>query len=258
MAVDNLDRMLNDDAPPSIAPPPNLSVDLIAGYKSVEGWQDTAVVREMTGMDEEFLASMNPAGGLQYASYSVELLKRAVVSIGEIEIKKSPEIIDQLLIGDRDILFLAIIKATYGNTRDFKVSCPHCRKDNDLVVDIEKDFPIVGTAEMARKHIEVTLRDGETFKFRLPNAEDSKRVAQPSLNGPQQNTLMISRCLVSDKRVNDPLQWAKNLSVGDRSKVINAIFETKVGPEPQEVNAPCAHCGEPVVLMLDWVSLLFG
>lgn len=258
MAVDNLDQVLNDDAPPTIAPPPNLSVNLIAGYKDISGWQETAVVREMTGLDEEYLASMNPAGGLQYASYSMELLKRAVVSIGDIDITKTPGVIDHLIIGDRDILFLAIIKATYGNTREFKVTCPHCRKDNDLVVDIERDFPVSGSAEVARKTIEVTLRDGKIYKFRLPNAEDSKRVAQPNLNGPQQNTLMISRCLIKDGITGDTLQWAKGLSVGDRSKIINAIFETKVGPEPQEVNTPCAHCGESVVLVLDWVSLLFG
>ena len=256
MTVDNLDRILNDDAPPSIAPSPDTTVALIAGYKSVSGWQDTAVVREMTGLDEEFLASMNPAGGLQYASYSSELLKRAVISIGEISVKQNPEVIDKLIIGDRDILFLAIIKATYGKTREFKVTCPHCRKDNDLLVDIDSDFPISGTPEMARKNIEVVLKDGKTYSFRLPNTEDSKKVAQPNLNGPQQNTLMISRCLLDHH--NDPLGWARSLSVGDRAKVINAIFETKVGPDPQEVNTPCAHCGEPVVLVLDWVSLLFG
>lgn len=258
MVVDNLDRVLNDDAPPSIAPPPNPMVKLIAGYKGVLGWQDTAVVREMTGLDEEFLASMNPAGGLQYASYCSELLKRAVISIGEIEVKNNPAVIDQLIIGDRDILFLAIIKATYGNMREFKITCPHCRKDNDLVVDIDRDFPVVGSPEVARKNIEVTLKDGETYLFRIPNTEDSKRVAQPNLNGPQQNTLMISRCLIPDNRISNALQWAQSLSVGDRSKVINAIFEAKIGPEPQEVNTPCAHCGEPVVLVLDWVSLLFG
>lgn len=251
-----LDSVLNDEPLPEITDSPDPVVNLICGVKSGDTWLDTAIVREMTGEDEEFLADMDNRSSLTYPEYILALLQRTVVSIGNISVTQSPSVLNELIIGDRDLLYLSVVKATYGKSREFKVKCPHCSESNDLLIDLDDDFPIQGDRTQARDSIEVTLKNNKKYTFRRPNAEDSRRVARASKSVAQQNTIMISRCIKD--LVGDTETWARKLAISDRSAIVNAIFDAKVGPSPQEVNAPCGHCGQDVRLALDWVSLLFG
>lgn len=240
------------DPVPFIGEAPDTSVRLLRGFS---GNKD-ATVREMTGADEEFLATLEAKSSMSYPEYVSSLLKRTVVSIGDVEVKKSPDIIDELIVGDRDILFLAVVKATYGKVRTYHLTCPHCKQDTDLSIDIDEDFAVEGTEEDAAKEISVTLRNGKVVNFRHPNGADSKIIGKRAKNVAEQNTLMISRCLMLDVPNKD--EWARNLNIGDRTKIIDAILAVKIGPKAGEVNDPCPSCGEQIILPLDWVSLLFG
>jgi ribosomal protein S27AE len=250
-AADAINTAIEDPVP-FIAEAPDTSVRLLRGFS---GNKD-ATVREMTGADEEFLATLEAKSNLPYPEYVSALLKRTVINIGDLEVKKSPDIIDELIIGDRDILFLAVVKATYGKVRTYHLTCPHCKESTDLSIDVDEDFAVQGTEEDADKEISVTLRNGSVVKFRHPNGADSKIIGKKAKNPAEQNTLMISRCVITD--VPNKEQWARNLNIGDRTKIIDAILEVKIGPKVGEVNDPCPSCGEQIILPLDWVSLLFG
>jgi len=240
------------DPIPQIEEAPDLAVTLMRGFNG----EKTAIVREMTGADEEYLASLESRGTMSYPDYISALLKRTVESIGKYEVGSKPDIVDELIIGDRDILFIAVVKATYGKKRRYTVTCPFCNKDNDLYVDMDDDFPIQGTAEEAESAITVTLKNGKEVSLRLPTGGDAKYVNKKAKTIAEQNTLMISRCA----QISEPNkeQWARNLTVGDRSTLINALLSVKIGPKSGEVNDPCPSCGEQIVIGLDWVSLLFG
>lgn len=240
------------DPVPAMEQGPDTGVTLCKGYL---GNKD-AVVREMTGADEEFLSSIEVRSSMAYPEYVSALLKRTVVSIGDNEISKTPSIIDELTIGDRDLLFLAVVRATYGKIRTYHLTCPHCKEDTDLSVNLDEDFPIQGNPEDAEKDIEVTLRNGTVAKFRHPNGADSREINRKAKTSAEQNTMMIANCLLD--RVPNSTIWARNLSVGDRNKIVDAILDKKVGPKVGEVNDPCPSCGEQIILPLDWVSLLFG
>lgn len=242
-----------EDPVPYMSQSPDTSVKLLRGY---EGYKD-AVVREMTGADEEYLSSLETRSTLAYPEYVSALLKRTVVSVGTVEVSKAPSIIDDLIIGDRDLLFLAVVKATYGDTRTYHINCPHCKEETDLSVNVDKDFPIQGSEKDADEDIEVILRDGKKYKFRHPNGSDSREINRKAKTSAEQNTMMISRCII-DSPIRDSAAWARNLSIGDRNKIVDAILEKKIGPKVGEVNDPCPSCGEQIILPLDWVSLLFG
>lgn len=250
--ADTINTAIQDPVP-SIAEAPDTAVRLLKGYVG----NKTAIVREMTGADEEFLSSLEARGTFSYPEYVSALLKRTVVSIGDFEVKKTPGIIDELIIGDRDLLFINVVKATYGNTRTYTINCPHCNKDTDLSINLDEDFAVQGTEEDADKDIKVTLKNGKEYSFRHPNGEDSKLISGKAKNLAEQNTLMIGRCLL-DSSIKDTTTWARNLSVSDRNKIVNAILDVKIGPKAGEVNDPCPSCGEQITLPLDWVSLLFG
>ena len=130
------------DPAPFIDYPPATDVQLLRGLFNEESgeWETTAIVRELTGEDEEALATFDSKEDITYGEYLVHLLQRAVVSIGSQEVNKNKDIIDKLLIGDRDVLFLAIVRATYGKGREVQLGCGNCGGSNDVVIDLDEDF----------------------------------------------------------------------------------------------------------------------
>lgn len=253
--INSIDHMLQDP-PPEMGTPPDTTVELIYGLPGIGGRQRIAVVREMTGEDEEYMASLGERTELTYSEYLSQLLRRTVVSIGDVDVQKTPAALDELIVGDRDLLFLGMVKATYGATREFTVICRSCEEENSLVIDIDKDFPVEGNKDVAEKPVTVKLRNGKTVTLRIPTSEDSRIVSKRGKTVAEQNTLMLSRTVDID--VADPEAWARSLGVADRKALVDALMTMKVGPKVEEVNDPCAHCGETISVMLDWVSLLFG
>jgi hypothetical protein len=220
-----------------------------------------AVVTEMTGEDEEALDRLSSkAAELSYADYTSALLLRAVTSIGTLKVSDDPTILDSLIIGDRDLLFLGVIKATYGNVRNFSVVCPHCDEKNEVNVNIDKDFSMKdpkGDVTALRK---VTLRTGDVVKVKYLTGRDAKDIATSGDAPSVQNTAIVARSVVwdDDRSMGVREQWAKSLSVADRKTIINTVLEDQPGPSLEEVNAQCAYCDKDINMVLDWVSLLFS
>ena len=245
------------DPPPEITGPPATLVDLICGVfnKETNSWEAEAEVRELNGFDEEALASLDNKN-IVYAEYMTALLKRAVVRIGSTIIEATPAIIDDLIIGDRDILFLKIIEATYGKDRQYQVICNNCTASNDVIVSLD-EFTRREVTHDPKEPLEHMIADGTTIKMRLPNGMDSQLVAKKAKNTAEQNTLMLARC-VTYPPMNNPQQWAKTLGMKDRTDLVKILMDNQPGPEIGEVNAQCATCGTDLNIVLDWASLLFG
>lgn len=243
----------SQDPIPKISPSPDTAVTLLHG---LDGEDKDAVVRELTGADEEFLAGLESKTGLSYPEYLSALLKRAVVRVGSFDISKYPDLVDDLIIADRDILFLAIVKATYGQEKKFRITCPHCKEIGDISIDIDEQFKHEGSYEEAIESLVCTLRNGAEVVLRIPTGADTRYVTKRGKSVPEQNTLMIARC--AQIEVPDKESWARNLNVGDRNTLRDALLNVKIGPKAGEVNDPCPYCGEIISLPLDWVSLLFG
>jgi hypothetical protein len=243
---------------------PQVTIDLIRGlYDSESGvWHTEAEVRELTGEDEEYLAGLETKKGLLYSDYMASLLARAVIRIGGISIDGSPKskaVVNKLMLADRDLLYLAVVKATYGEARLINVVCGSCKVKNDVELVLDEDFPIHYPDFNIREGLKVETSKG-TVTLRLPNGEDTVYAQENSKNDAELNTVMLSRCAVWEpgKAPENPLKWARSLNVGDRKKLINSLLEVKVGPTLEEVDTQCASCGEAMPILLDWVSLLLG
>jgi len=249
------------DPVPKIQAAPEVTTELFRGIKNpITGeWDTAAIVSELTGEDEEALAAMDDDDDVLYAQYMAALLKRSVVSIGDTLVKSNPSIIDSLIIGDRDMLFLATVKATYGSIREYQVNCPHCRQSNDALIDLN-DFNNREVKADPKNLLEVTLKDGTICKFNLVTGADSQYVSKHAKSIPEQNTFLISRCSVWEDgtQPKDTMVWAKKLGMKDRAKIIDKLLAAQPGPEIKEVDAHCAHCEKPFPIMLNWASLLFG
>lgn len=245
---------------PSIDYPPNASLTLLRGVLNTAtgDWETLAEVRELTGEDEEALAILSAKDDLSYTEYLSHLLSRAVVSIGSQKLDNNPTIIDDLIIGDRDMLFLGVIKATYGRTREVQLSCGNCGESNDVKIDLDEDFKVNSADTDLTKTISVKLKDGSTVSFNYPTAGDSRYASKKSKTVAEQNTYIISRCLVSSMPREVREDWSKKLGVADRKKIVKALTSVQPGPRMEEVKTQCAHCDQELTVVLDWVSLLFG
>jgi hypothetical protein len=266
MSTQETAEVINDaiaDPVPHMPDAPNSVIDLMRGVydPSIEKWHSQAEIRELTGEDEEYLASIENKKGLLYAEYMTAILNRAVVRIGDISISgaEGAKVINKLILGDRDLLYLAVVKATYGDERTIKMTCNNCNGSNDVTLELDNDFPITSPTFDLQKGLEVEI-SSETVTLRLPNGEDTVEVSKNSKNDAEMNTLMLSRCAVwSDgNKPDSPVKWARSLSIKDRKKLVDALLSVEVGPKMGEVDTQCASCGETMPILLDWVSLLFS
>lgn len=248
------------DPVPTIDSPPPTEVKLLRGVlnNATGDWETTAVVRELTGEDEEHLAALDAKEDLSYGDYLNYLLQRAVVSIGSMPVNNNQHLIDELIIGDRDLLFLGVIRATYGRGREMQLSCGNCGGSNDVTIDLDEDFKIENDSLDVNTPVAVKLKNGQTFHFNYPTTGDSRYAVKKGKTTAEQNTYIISRCLISDMDREGRESWSKKLNLVDRKKIVKAINQAQPGPRMEEVKTQCSHCDEELTVVLDWVSLLFG
>ena len=247
------------DSAPRMGSAPPASVKLMRGVQHENEWLQNAIIRELNGEDEEAIVSLTTKSDMVYSDYMSALLKRAVVSIGDISIAQNQGLIDQLMIGDRDLLFVGAMRATYGRFREMEVSCGNCAETNFVTLNLDEDFSFEFPEKDCTLPLEVELRDGSIIKLRYPTGADSSYVAKKAKTTAEQNTMMLARC--SEWDIDQPTnmeQWAKHLGVSDRSKLVRALTNNPPGPKMEEVKTQCAKCSEELLIIMDWVSLLFS
>jgi hypothetical protein len=264
--VDVINDAIASDPVPEMAHPLDNTIELMRGIqqKLEDGtvvWHTLAEVRELTGVDEEALAKLEDKKDITYTEYMNALLARAVVRIGDLEVTKyGDSLINKLILGDRGLLFLAIVRATYGIEREVRVMCPHCSSSNDVEINLNEDFPIVTPDFDVKSPLEVKTKDG-VFHLRLPNGEDTIDIAKKYKTEAEVNTAMIGRCVIweEDEAPQDVHQWALDLSLATRRKLVDALASIQLGPNLEAgVNAQCAACDKEMPFALDWVSLLLA
>lgn len=256
--VDQLAEANKSDVPKMASPLPG-EVKLLRGlYVEETGtWHDVAVVRELTGADEEYLTKLSSKDNITYTEYMSGFLDRAVVSIGTLPADSST--VNKLILSDRDMLFLGIVKATYGDEREVTASCPECKEKQDIIIELDVDFPVLGRDNDYRSPIEVHLKGGVS-RFRHPNGEDTIFATDDVDSTAAMNTHIIASTVISDAPIEARLEWARDLGLMDRRKVDEAIMDATegAGPQLEEVKTRCAACSADIVLRMDWVSLLLG
>ena len=233
---------------PIIEEAPDTAVSLAVG---IDG--DTkAVVRELTGEDEERLARVTREEEFFATVVALGTEQVAFEDLSELPLSGRLAITGQLLVGDRDRLFMEIVRVTFGNERVVGFQCALCEARNEVTLLIDTDFP-QGEGDTATAHEYVTSK-GQRIMYRLVTGADQDEVAQMSLA--EANTHLLSKCItqVDGAMVMNPLEFAKQLGMRDRRALlaemadkqpsINMLLETK-----------CSACGEEVPLQVGWGTL---
>lgn len=220
-----------------------------------------AVVKELTGGDEEYLAraqiSTNPGRFVE------ALLEKGVENVGGV--KPTADLLGSLLVGDRDLLVLEIRRTTYGRTIDLDMVCVQCGTQSQVRVDLDEDIPLKQmTLDPSAKFYDVDMRSGRKANVRLATGADqqaaiAKQVSSPDATQSEINSLMLSRVVMAldDYPLSNKgaLDAVRNMTAGDRRDIITFITENQPGPEYEKVSHACEVCQKVQVLGLSPAQL---
>lgn len=278
MTTDFIDPMLNpgmanaaiaaaigedpaDQEPPSIPPPRDGIVHLPGGLVMADGSvRHDAEVQELTGAHEERLVKIRNSGDA--ARYVHTLLTCGVVAVGGQKV--TDDILDDLLVGDRECLVMAIREATYGPEIEMGPTvCESCDEMFDLVVNVKdiKIRPLSGEREF-----DVPLRRGGHATVRLPNGGDQEAYLEDdNLNDSERNSILLSRCVLTltDRHGEQhsvagfPSLVRDGLGIVDRQSILKAVNERQPGPRYDEVEHT-HECGGKTTAFVGLVHMFPG
>jgi hypothetical protein len=230
-------------------PPPDTDVELLGGLMDpIFGLISTAEVRELNGTDEELISKINDPG-----KALLTILERATVKIGEELADK--ETLDALYAGDRELLLLAIRKATFGS--DIKLGpgeCPSCGVEQTFEIDLNKDVPLkkldgepVFSVKCKVGNVVVSLPTGSTQKAIVTSTNKTSA---------ELDSILLKNCIES---INDnsviTLDEVRKLSLKDRRDILQEITTRNPGPQLSAIKIPCQSCGTEVPLPLTLAEL---
>jgi hypothetical protein len=234
---------------------PDTSVSLARGLYHDGQYHTDAEVRELTGADEEALAKVKD----EMASFST-VIALGTVRIGPIDLESKSlaerrGLLGELLLGDRDKLFLNIVRVTFGDVKQVAFRCMHCEEEQEVDLLLSVDFPQKEGDTSARVFSHVSSR-GQEIEYRLATGQDQEVVLDRPISTAEANTLMLSRCItkVGGTMVVDPLGFARSLGMKDRSVLLDDL----VSKQPSislEIKTTCSACGEEVPLSVSWGTI---
>lgn len=241
---------------PLIADAPNTVFQLPRGYYNGTKWETEVEVRELTGSDEESLARFKDP-----ADFFNGIVVYGTARIGSIDLDGQPfadrsSALASLLIGEREQLFVQIASATYGDEKHITHRCPFCTTEADTTIILSEDFK-PADAEPLQMTYSLMTRKGHSLEFRLATGADQMAMfARKGASGAEQNTIMISECLlkIDGEPVVDPLGVARSLSIGDRRKMLDIMIDTQPSPD-FTLKVDCVSCGEEMSLPLSWQDI---
>lgn len=245
---------------PRIDLPGGNLVNLPGGYIDDEGnLHRTAVVRELTGADEELMAKAASVQPPNPAHFINTILECGTEKIGDLNAEETRRALPKLLIGDREQLFVAIRAATYGSHVTHKGwACPFCFNElEEIEFDLLTDVN-VRTLEHPESEIEfdVKLRRGQSLaRVRLATGKDQAALFDSKMNKSQADTKLLSLCLLEytdpeGHKIASAFVPTIPLKMGlmDRKKILKELVSRQPGPQLNDIKFNCEACGKEVSL----------
>jgi hypothetical protein len=232
-------------------------VELPRGLMISGSWQKRAMVRELTGVDEEAISRVKDITDIYDTVLSLGTVRIGELELGTLPLGERQGHLGQLLLGERDQLFIGIVKATYGDRKTMLYRCPNCNEQQQLTVVLSEDFPMDVVADVERTEFDYTTSKGERVMYRPAiGADQMEALKRKNATAAEQNTIILSRCIkeVDGQLVLDPTAYARNLPLRDR----NALLTELVSRQPN-VNmtmvVDCVACREEQTIPLGWADL---
>ena len=227
---------------PEIVPPSDTIVELPGGYINAAGEViKFAEVRELNGKDEEAISkSTNVSKALMI------VLQRGTVKVGDEP--ATDKLLDSLLVGDRDMLLLAILKATFGSKVSVAGWCDTCKEPKEVEVDTNSDIKVKVLTEPIDGRVFTVKGKKNSYTVQLPNGIVQKEL----INNADKTAAELTTAILENTilKVNDSPVYSKmqvqNLPIVDRREIIEEISKRAPGPQFDDVLVNCPNCESEV------------
>ena len=237
--------------PAKIVPPSDGTVNLPGGFLTADGEiVRTAEVRELNGKDEEAIARANGA-----AKVFGVILNRATVALGGV--KPTEQMLDELLIGDRDELLLGIFKSTFGNEAELGAYCNGCRDLKTVQVNLDEDIKRKVMLNPEEDRTFMVYGKKNEFLVTLPTGTTQKKLlADDTYTTAEQATILLEQTVleINGKPVITK-QQVQNLSILDRRDIVEEISKRNIGPQFGDVTISCPDCEGEVTVPINLGTL---
>jgi hypothetical protein len=242
---------------PIIDDAPVVTATLPRGLFYNGSWQRVVEVRELTGADEEALSKLRDPTEMYDA-----VVGRGTVRVGDQDLTSMSPIerqvlLRQLLIGERDMVFHAVVRAAYGEERRLPMTCQFCQAEQEMVLKLSEDFVPKVVPNVDQTSFSLTTSKGLVVQYRPATGADQKEILdRKGLTVAEQNTILLQQCItsVNGDVVVDPHAFALDLSVGDRREILKAMLDRQPSID-LTVKLPCLTCGEVNTFALTWADL---
>lgn len=228
----------------TITPPSDTRVDLPAGYITPDGEVlRVAEVRELNGRDEEAIGKSG--GGAK--AYSV-ILSRATVSIGGQP--ATEELLDSLLLGDRDALLLGIYKATFGHEAELPGICDSCEDIKLVQVDLNTSVETKVLVDPIEDRVFKVEGRNHEYTVALPTGVAQKElIALGEKSVGEKNTSLLKNTVleIDGSPVIGKAQ-IQDMGIMDRNTIATEIGSRLPGPQFEDITLSCPDCDGEVVV----------
>ncbi len=221
--------------------------ELPCGYLTEDGQLLTEVkLREITGVEEDMLASKSVPGGKKITHLIAGCMER----IGALADKSQfPDIARALTVGDRVFLMLAVRRVTLGDQYPFTAKCPECGKSRLYEVDLG-GLAIKKMEDPKKRVYDTELPSSKLpVRFHVMTGKEEEKLAKTSEQDDQLSLTILARVeLIGGKPAS--VGVLKRLGMIDRTFLRDQFNEVEGGLD-MEVEIACGSCGEEFKIDLD-------
>lgn len=197
-----------------------------------------AMLRPLSGREEEWLAQHRDVPSAVRVSW---LLNACMLALGDRPVDR--DLVQQLLVADRQYLILQLRRLTLGNQVQAVVSCPSCNQKMDVDFHLD-DVPVEPRIQSVSSYA-LELSD-RIIQFRLPTGGDQEAVLETQTENAVAE--LLSRCLLSD--------GGKSLSSEEEDAVIAEM--ERLAPQVElELDLTCPECSHRFLLPFDTTAFFF-
>lgn len=235
---------------------PDVNLQLPRGLFDNGSWQREVTVRELTGADEEILAKVP-----DQLAFFVTVIALGVESIGTVTFDGMPlserkGALSELLLGERDMLFLKVAQASFGDNKDISFTCNLCQAEQDMTLILSEDFKPREVGDIKDVYSYTTSK-GDVLDYRPAVGSDQEEaLSRKGATLAEQNTTMLSRCITkrNGELIVDPINFVRNLSIRDRQSLLEKLVACQPSIE-LTVKTNCAACGGEQSIALGWQDI---
>ena len=253
--LDRARKMTVGDVP-TIQDSVDPAVELPRGLHYNGTWQRKATVRELTGVDEEAMARVKEVFDLYDTVLSLGTVRIGECELEPLTLTERQGFLSQLLIGERDLLYIAIVQSTYGDRKTLRYRCriEGCGEEQDLILTLSEDFQPRQVDDIEETEFYYATSKGDRIAFRpVVGADQVEALRRKNATQAEQNSIILSRCIKSlnGNLIVDPLNYSRGMSMADRNGLLNAIAERQPTVD-MTVTIECVACREPQTITLGW------